>query len=543
MMQNDQISKKIADHPLRSAAAVFMAGALTAGCAQEAQEPVPNADRPNVIIIYADDVGFGDVGVYGSELIPTPHLDDLARSGMMMTSSYATSATCTPSRYSLLTGEYAFRNERAQILDGDAPLLIDPDVITLPDLFRQADYRTSIIGKWHLGIGEGDVDWNSEIKPGPLELGFDESFIIPTTTDRVPTVYVDGYHVSGLSPADPPLRVSYRERVGELPTGRSHPKLLRYPADGQHSGTIVDGISRIGWQDGGQSAWWNDEDMTLLLAEMSRDFIRENQDQPFFLFFSLHQNHVPRAPHPMFHGKSETGLRGDHTVELDWAVNEVMTILDDLDMRENTLVIFASDNGPIFDDGYDDGAIEEAHGHPASGPFRGGKYTAYEGGTRLPFIVNWPGVVSSGSVSDAMFSQVDLMASLAELIGVSLPKNAGPDSMYLLSALLGHSETGRPHVLQQGAGTGYFGLRKGDWKLIPASNRPAFANNKHNSRSNPLSTTMPASDNDYLFNLAEDPGETTNLAEQYPEIVEELTELLNRIKQYPDRVLISEMAE
>ncbi len=543
MMQNDQISKKIADHPLRSAAAVFMAGALTAGCAQEAQEPVPNADRPNVIIIYADDVGFGDVGVYGSELIPTPHLDDLARSGMMMTSSYATSATCTPSRYSLLTGEYAFRNERAQILDGDAPLLIDPDVITLPDLFRQADYRTSIIGKWHLGIGEGDVDWNSEIKPGPLELGFDESFIIPTTTDRVPTVYVDGYHVSGLSPADPPLRVSYRERVGELPTGRSHPKLLRYPADGQHSGTIVDGISRIGWQDGGQSAWWNDEDMTLLLAEMSRDFIRENQDQPFFLFFSLHQNHVPRAPHPMFHGKSETGLRGDHTVELDWAVNEVMTILDDLDMRENTLVIFASDNGPIFDDGYDDGAIEEAHGHPASGPFRGGKYTAYEGGTRLPFIVNWPGVVSSGSVSDAMFSQVDLMASLAELIGVSLPKNAGPDSMNLLSALLGHSETGRPHVLQQGAGTGYFGLRKGDWKLIPASNRPAFANNKHNSRSNPLSTTMPASDNDYLFNLAEDPGETTNLAEQYPEIVEELTELLNRIKQYPDRVLISEMAE
>jgi len=276
---------------------------------------------------------------------------------------------------------------------------------------------------------------------------------------------------------------------------------------------------------------------------MSRDFIRENQDQPFFLFFSLHQNHVPRAPHPMFHGKSETGLRGDHTVELDWAVNEVMTILDDLDMRENTLVIFASDNGPIFDDGYDDGAIEEAHGHPASGPFRGGKYTAYEGGTRLPFIVNWPGVVSSGSVSDAMFSQVDLMASLAELIGVSLPKNAGPDSMNLLSALLGHSETGRPHVLQQGAGTGYFGLRKGDWKLIPASNRPAFANNKHNSRSNPLSTTMPASDNDYLFNLAEDPGETTNLAEQYPEIVEELTELLNRIKQYPDRVLISEMAE
>lgn len=525
---------------LHMLATMSLVASATWSCDQEPEYSRPlNEQKPNVVIIYADDVGYGDLGTYGAELIPTPHLDQLAESGLKMTSGYATAATCTPSRYSLLTGEYAFRNDRAQVLDGDAPILIDPESTTMPSLFRDAGYRTSIVGKWHLGLGEAEVDWNEAVKPGPLEIGFDESFIIPTTNDRVPTVYLKEHHVYGLSQDDDPLRISYDEKIGDLPTGRTHPELLRYPADPQHSGTIAANISRIGWQDGGQSAWWDDEEMALILAERSRNFIEENKDDPFFLFLSMHETHVPRAPHPMFVGESDTGLRGDAIVELDWVVNEVVSKLDELELRENTLVIFTSDNGPIFDDGYDDGAIENANGHPAGGPFRGGKYTAFEGGTRMPFIVSWPGIIEEGIVTDAMYSQVDLMASLADLIDVEIPKGAGPDSFNLLSVLLGRSDQGRERVVQQGAGAQLYGIRKGDWKLIPAAgNRPNFLKRKHNERENPLSTPQ-VSTGDYLFNLAEDPGETNNLAEDHPEIVEELTELLDSIQKQPETFIDS----
>ncbi len=521
--------------PFGVLAAMSMAVTITGSCDMQDEEQYRQQNKkPNVVIIYADDVGYGDLGVYGAELIPTPHLDRMANTGLKMTSAYATAATCTPSRYSLLTGEYAFRNERAQILDGDDPLLIEPGSTTLPSIFQQAGYRTSIVGKWHLGLGEEKVDWNQSVYPGPMEVGFDESFIIPTTNDRVPTVYLDGYYVYGLNDEDDPLRISYTEQVGNLPTGKSHPELLRYPADPQHSGTIAGDISRIGWQDGGQSAWWDDEVMALVLAERSRDFIEANRDNRFFLFLSMHENHVPRAPHPRFVGKSETGLRGDAVVELDWVVNEVLSKLDELGLRENTLVIFTSDNGPIFDDGYDDGAIETANGHPASGPFRGGKYTAFEGATRLPFIANWPGVIEAGRVTDAIFSQVDLLASLATLIDIPLGSDVGPDSFDLLPVLLGKSDEGRQHLVQQGAGTRLYGFRKGDWKLIPAADdRPGFLHRKHNSRPNPLSTPQVTTGN-YLFNLADDPGETTNLADEYPEIVQELTELFQYILEHPE---------
>lgn len=508
---------------------LFLMACVTTVCAQS---------KPNVIIIYTDDVGYGDLSSYGATKIITPALDRLANTGLRMTSAYATSSTCTPSRFSLLTGIYAFRNQQAQILDGDAPLLLDPDKPTLADLFKQAGYNTSVIGKWHLGLGTGSNEWNGDIKPGPLELGFDESFIVPTTVDRVPTVYVEGHRVVGLDPADP-LLVTYREPIGDLPTGVSHPQLLRYGADLQHSGTIVNGVSRIGFQTGGTSALWDDETMTQVMVSRTKTFITENKSHPFFLFMAMHQNHVPRVPHPDFVGKSGSGLRGDHTLELDWAVGEVMKTLDSLGIRENTLMIFSSDNGPVYDDGYDDGAIEHANGHKANGILRGGKYTAYEGGTRVPFIVNWPVMVESGQISDAAFSQVDIMASMASLIGVDLPIDAGHDSMDNLPTLLGKSDTSRPHILQQGAGANYYGIRRGDWKLIPASPRPAFGNSKHNARTNPISTPMPAANMDYLYNLAIDPSESTNLASQHPEIVNELKALLESIKTRTDREILN----
>ena len=517
-----------------------MFGGLVAGCSAN-QEYSDVMETPNVIIIYADDVAYNDLGVYGTDLIPTPNLDQMANTGMMMTDAYATASTCTPSRYSLLTGQYAFRNQRAQILDGDAPLLIDPDMTVLPDLFKEAGYTTSIVGKWHLGLGNGDTDWNGEVAPGPLELGFDESFIVPTTVDRVPTVYLRSHTVEGLSPDDEPLQVSYERNFEGEPTGISNPEMLIYPADRQHAGSIENGVSRIGWQKGGESAMWDDEEMTQRFVDLGGEFIRANKDNPFFLFLPMHQNHVPRVPNERFVGTSQTGLRGDHVVELDWAVGEIFAVLDELGIREETLVIFSSDNGPIYDDGYKDGAIEDANGHKANGPLRGGKYTAYEGGTRLPFIVNWKGVVPEGKRSAAAFSQVDLMASLAGLIGVELPDSDRMDSINNLDTMLGKSEKSRPYVLQQGAGQDYYGFRMGEWKLIPATTPPPFADMKHNSRENPISTPMPEKDTDYLFNLDQDPGETTNLAGQYPEKVEEMKAILERIKQLDDKTIISEM--
>lgn len=484
--------------------------------------------KPNVIIIYGDDVGYGDIGAYGAKKIPTPNIDRLANEGLLFTQAYATAATCTPSRYSLLTGKYAFRNERARVLSGEAPLLIEPGSDTLPQLLQEEGYRTSVVGKWHLGLGDGDVNWNDKIKPGPLEVGFQESFIIPATNDRVPTVYVKNHRVYGLKDEDKPLRVSYKNKIGDLPTGKSHPELLRYPADPQHSGTIVNEISRIGWMEGGQSAWWTDQEMPFIFARRSQDFIRENSDRPFFLFLSLHETHVPRAPNRQFVGKSQTSLRGDAIVELDWVVGQVLSTLEERDLREKTLIVFSSDNGPIYDDGYTDGAITDANGHKANGNLRGGKYLAYEGGTRVPFIVSWPGEVQEDTQSDALFSQVDLLASLMQLTGNERPEKAGPDSQNLLHTLLGKKKRGREFVVQQSPGG--LSIRKGKWKLIPAeTNPPKWADAKHNGRENPISTPMWSSGN-VLYNLEEDPDESNNVAAQHPSVVKELSKKLNAIR-------------
>lgn len=506
---------------------------------------------PNIVLIYADDVGYGDLSVYGAEHIRTLNLDQLAENGIRFTDAYATSAMCTPSRYSLLTGEYAFRLPGAGILSAEDPMLISPGTVTLPELLRQAGYRTSIVGKWHLGLGEESValDWNSEIKPGPLEVGFDESFLLPVTNDRVPTVYVDGHYVYNLDPEDDSLEVAYPEEghhayqeerfgdydhpvdvhqplVGDLPTGLSHPELLRYPADVQHSGTIINGISRIGHMAGGQSAWWDDEKMAVEFTIRSQDFIRQNVDDSFFLFLSMHENHVPRIPDPRFLGTSDTGLRGDVVHELDWVVCEIVQTLDELNIRENTLILFTSDNGPVMYDGYEDGALEDHNGHDPNGPFRGGKYIAFEGGTRMPTIANWPGRIEEGVVSDAIISQVDFLATFAALAGIAVPEGTAQDSQNLLPALLGDHFDGRDEVVQQSSDG--LALRKGSWKYIARSERSDWAYDRHNLGDTPLNIT-PLSNNPHLFNLDEDPGETDNLAEKYPERVQEMEKLLQKI--------------
>ena len=339
---------------------------------------------PNIILIYADDLGYGDVGCYGATRVRTPNIDRLAREGLRFTDAHAASSTCTPSRYALLTGEYAWRRKGTSVLPGDAALIIEPRRETLPAMLKRAGLATGVVGKWHLGLGTGSIDWNGAIKPGPLEIGFDESFIMAATGDRVPCVFIRDHHVVGLDPHDP-IRVSYAKPIGDEPTGAANLELLKVKPSHGHDQTIVNGISRIGFMTGGKAARWVDEDMADGFTREAVAFIERHAAAPFFLEFATHDIHVPRVPHPRFAGTSGCGVRGDVIQELDWSVGQVLDTLDRLKLADRTLVLFTSDNGPVVDDGYADGAVRDLNGHRPAGPLRGGKYSLFEGGTRVPF--------------------------------------------------------------------------------------------------------------------------------------------------------------
>ncbi|SFG39119.1 sulfatase family protein [Pontibacter chinhatensis] len=477
--------------------------------------------KPNVILIYVDDLGYGDLGSYGATKISTPNLDKLAGQGIRFTRGYATSATCTPSRYALMTGEYPWRKQGTGVLPGDAALVVPTDKLTLPGVFKKAGYATAIVGKWHLGLGDAvEKNWNEYIKPGPNEVGFDYSFIFPATADRVPTVFMENGRVVGLDPADP-IQVNYREKIGSEPTGRENPELLKMKASPNHGHdkTIINGIGRIGYMSGGTKARWTDEEVPLTFLQKAKDFIVENKKQPFFLFYSLTEPHVPRMPSTYFKGKSGLGYRGDVILQMDWAVGEIMKELELQGLAKNTLLIFTSDNGPVLDDGYEDEAVTKRNGHMPTGPLRGGKYSAFEAGTRVPWIVSWPGKIKP-AVSEAMVSQVDLVASFASLLRQPLAPADAPDSQDMWKALTGKSRQGRS-VLVQHAGT--LAIVKDNWKYIEPSNGRAY---------NPLTDIeLGNASEPQLYNLSEDIGEKRNLAAQHPEKVRELAQLLQEIKQ------------
>ena len=420
----------------------------------------------------------------------------------------------------MLTGRYAWRKEGTGIARGDAPLIIDPARTTMADVLKEQGYETGVIGKWHLGLGpEGGADWNAEIEPGPLELGFDEAFLIPATGDRVPTVYVQDRRVLRLDPDDP-IAVSFEGKTGEEPTGRENPELLKMHPSHGHDHTIVNGISRIGYMTGGEEARWVDENMADTITARAVDFIERDRDEPFFLYFSTHDIHVPRVPHERFVGRSGMGPRGDAMLQLDWSVEAILDALDRLDLKDETIVIFTSDNGPVIDDGYQDQAVELLGDHNPSGPFRGGKYSAFEAGTRVPFIVRWPEQVEPGT-SDALVSQVDLMASLAALTGATLAQEVAPDSRNLLPTLLGKANDGRDHLVEQAA-SGTLSLVRPPWKYIEPSNAPAYNRNTDIELGNDPGPQ--------LYNLEEDPAERENLAEEHPQLVDELAALLEEIR-------------
>ena len=491
----------------------------------------PAIEKPNVVIIYGDDVGYGDVGVYGSTMIPTPNIDKLANEGIVFTDGHCSAATCTPSRFSMLTGIHGFRNG-VRILPPNAPLCIPLDKITLPRIFKKAGYKTAVIGKWHLGIGEKGkkVNWNGDVKPGPLEIGFDYSFLLPSTNDRVPCVYVVDHKVLNLDPNDP-LSIGEKPedpRSTIYPDAKKDPKAMTYYRSTHgHNNSVINGIGRIGYMCGGKSALWDDETMADVFVNEAKKYISEQKkDEPFFLYFASQDIHVPRAPHKRFIGKTKLGHRGDAMVQFDWSTGEVVKALEAAGLRDNTIIIFSSDNGPVYDDGYNDGTTVKTSskdvdgGHDGSGPYRGGKYQILEGGTRVPFIVSWPKGIKPGR-SDAMMNQIDFLASFAKMLNVKLTDSDAPDSRDTLSTLLGKDTLGLDYMLEEAKGTA---LRKGNWKFIPAATAKAKKKGKK-------STKKAKQENFKLYDLSKDQEEKNNVADQHPQLVKELRELHDSIRE------------
>lgn len=487
------------------------------------EQPAPFA-KPNVIVIMADDLGFGDLSCYGADSFETPEIDKLAAGGIRFTNGYCSASTCTPTRYSLLTGTYAFRTPGTGIAPPNSPAVIDPDLFTLPDVMKKAGYATAVVGKWHLGLG-GDAgpDWNGELKPGPLELGFDSCFLLPTTNDRVPQVYVQNHRVLNLDPKDP-LWVGKMKPSEDHPTGITHRSTLKMDWSHGHNSTIHNGISRIGFYTGGHAARFRDEDLADKWVEKSVEFIKANKSNPFFLFFSSHDIHVPRIPHERFQGVTDLGFRADSIVQFDWCVGEIIKAVKESGLINNTLIVICSDNGPVMDDGYKDFALEKLGDHRAAGPYTGGKYSVYEGGTRTPFITYWRGIVKP-AVSDEVVCTIDLASSLAALTAQRLPKDACLDSMNIIRALLGkEGAKGRDHLVQQNNGNnGTYALLEGDWKLHRYDRKTARNVVVEQKLAN---VKVPPY---MLFNLKEDPTESKNVITQHPQIAERMKEHLAEI--------------
>jgi arylsulfatase A-like enzyme len=456
---------------------------------------------PNIVFILADDIGYGDFSCYGATQVKTPNCDRLAREGLRFTDAHSPSAVCTPTRYAFMTGEYAWRKPGTGILPGTAGLIVEPGRLTVPALLKSAGYTTGVVGKWHLGLGTTPTNYNIEIKPGPLEIGFDYAWLLPATGDRTPCVFVEDHRVVGLDPQDP-IQLDYSIQRGDPES-------------------FVNGIPRIGKQTGGKAALWKDADMADVLSSQAVAFLERNQDRRFFLYFATHDIHVPRVPHPRFRGTSQCGVRGDSIHSFDWSVGRVLETLDRLQLADRTLVIVTSDNGGVLDtngpDEVNSGTVATNNGHPHNGPLRAGKGSPYEGGTRVPFLARWPGHVPPGE-SPSLICHVDMLATLAALTGQTLPVDAGPDSFNVLPALLGEKrdQPVRDHLVEHG---NVLALRQGPWKFIPAGGGKAKKKAKSGAAGSPQ-----------LYNLNDDLAESENVAPQHPDIVQQMSALLERVR-------------
>ena len=476
---------------------------------------------PNIVLINADDLGYGDLSCYGATKLRTPHIDKLAAEGRRFTDAHSASAVCTPSRYALLTGEYPVRKNAYSPVFHRTGLIIDTDRRTIGGLLQDAGYATACIGKWHLGFGKGAPDWNGELKPGPLEVGFDYYYGVPVVNSHPPFVYVENHRVVGLLPEDPiKMGRKYKAKTKE------HPEKM--------------GIVGLGGGDAAH-ALYDDDYVGTHLTEKAVDWIaKQPADKPFFLYLATTNIHHPFTPHPRFDGSSECGPYGDFVHELDWIVGEVVQALDKKGVSDNTLIIFTSDNGGMLNIG---GQQARAKGHHKNGKLLGFKFDAWEGGHRVPFIAKWPGKIPAGSTSDQLVSNVDMMATLAAITKTPLKPNEGIDSINILPALTGSlTAPVRDRLLLAAWKSTHLSLRDGKWMYIPAQAGGGFTHAKRGGHAfgGPASFPFTGQDNSdiengkiksgappaQLYDLESDPYQAKNLYTQHPEVVKKMSALI-----------------
>lgn len=492
--------------------------------AQYKQHTPDIPDKPNVIIILADDLGYGDLECYGAKNVSTPNVNRLAKNGIQFTNAHAAASTSTPSRYSLLTGEYAWRQQGTDVAPGNAGMIIRPERYTMADMMKSVGYTTAAIGKWHLGLGdkEGEQDWNAPLPTALGDIGFDYHYIMAATADRVPCVFIENGAVANYDP-EHPIEVNYQKNFEGEPTAKENPELLfNQKSSHGHDMAVVNGIGRIGYMRGGGKALWKDENIADSITDHAVRFIEQNKNNPFFLYFCTNDVHVPRFPHNRFRGKNSMGVRGDAIVQFDWSVGRLLNTLDSLGIADNTLIILSSDNGPVVDDGYDDKAEELLNGHSPAGPYRGNKYSAFEGGTMVPMIVSWPKAINGGDKSNLLMSQVDWLGSLAALVNARIPQGAAPDSRDRLGNMLGYDNTPAPWVIEM-ASNRTLSVRTPKWKYIEPNDGPKMIQwgPKIETGNHPLPQ---------LYDMESSADEQENLAMKHPEVVYELQNILRRAR-------------
>lgn len=478
--------------------------------------------NPNVILINVDDLGYGDIGCYGATKVKTPNIDRLASQGVRFTDAHSASAVCSPSRYSLITGEYPFRKDMWYPVFLKSPLVVDTNQMTIGKVMKQAGYATAVIGKWHLGFGnETPVDWNKPLKPGPLELGFDSYFGVPVVNSHPPFVYIENHHVVGLTPDDPLV-------YGQHAETRWFPEKW--------------GLEDIG---GGRAAHavYDDRAVGTTLKEKAVDWIRQHKSEPFFLYYATTNIHHPFTPAPRFIGTSEAGRYGDFIHELDWIVGEVLKTLDEEDLTENTMVILTSDNGGMLNQG---GQDAWKAGHHLNDGLLGFKFGAWEGGHRIPFIVRWPGKIKAGTVSNELICNVDMLATLAAIVDRPLKEGEGIDSYNVLPSFFGPLEKPiRDHLVICPAQKKNLAIRKGKWMYISGQGEGGFTGTKIGDHDLGGAAALPLTGQEnsdvengkikpdappaQLYDLEADVSQSVNVYDQYPEIVDQLQSLLDKV--------------
>ncbi len=489
-------------------------------------EPMPSTpEHPNILFILADDLGYGDVGVYNPESkVPTPSLDRLASEGMRFTDAHSPSTVCTPTRYSIMTGRMEFRTGMAGVFTGvEGPALIGEGRLTLPEMLRQSGYATALTGKWHIGMtfqtADGTpvqeievpaetraqrsaagvervrlVDFSRPIPDGPIHRGFDRFFgtVACPTTDWL-YAWIDGDRVPV-----PPEAVLDR---GPLP---KHP----YANDNRPGMIAPD---------------YDIEEVDLVFLEKSIEFLTDHAAnsprKPFFLFHSMQAVHLPSFPADVFKGKTDAGPHGDFIFEMDHVVGQLLATLDELGLADNTLVMFSSDNGPEVTSAY---YMRNDHGHDGARPWRGVKRDQWEGGHRVPMIARWPGKIAPGSTTDQTFCLTDVMSTVASLVGFNLPESTAEDSYDFLKVLTGETNATpiREYTLHQ-TNRLELAIRRGPWKYLHHQGSGGNDYSREHLVPYVLEDSAPDAPGQ-LYNLADDPGETINLYFEKLEIVDEL---------------------